>query len=116
MSSKLVTIFFIFVSLVASEEDSNISFIYNGFKSSHDLYLDGVADLTSNGLLRLTNDTKQQKGQAFYPNPIVFNNGSSSDISSFSTIFVFELALNFVFSNGIFRCYQFEHCELCIDL
>jgi hypothetical protein len=96
MSSKLVTIFFMFVSLVASEEDSNISFIYNGFKSSHDLYLDGVADLTSNGLLRLTNDTKQQKGQAFYPNPIVFNNGSSSsDISSFSTTFVFAIRSEF---------------------
>jgi hypothetical protein len=96
MSSKLVTIFFMFVSLVASEEDINISFIYNGFKSSHDLYLDGVADLTSNGLLRLTNDTKQQKGQAFYPNPIVFNNGSSSsDISSFSTTFVFAIRSEF---------------------
>jgi hypothetical protein len=96
MSSKLVTIFFMFVSLVASEEDINISFIYNGFKSSHDLYLDGVADLTSNGLLRLTNDTKQQKGHAFYPNPIVFNNGSSSNgISSFSTTFVFAIRSEF---------------------
>jgi hypothetical protein len=59
------------------------------------LYLDGVADLTSNGLLRLTNDTKQQKGHAYYPNPIVFNNGSSSDISSFSTIFVFAIRSEF---------------------
>ncbi|KAK2414381.1 L-type lectin-domain containing receptor kinase IV.1 [Trifolium repens] len=96
MSSKLVTIFFMFVSLVASEEDINISFIYNGFKSSHDLYLDGVADLTSNGLLRLTNATKQQKGHAFYPNPIIFNNGSSSNgISSFSTTFVFAIRSEF---------------------
>ncbi|GAU37920.1 hypothetical protein TSUD_163570 [Trifolium subterraneum] len=100
MSSKLVAIFFMFVSLVVASEDSNISFIYNGFKSSHehDLYLDGVADLTSNGLLRLTNDTKQQKGHAYYPNPIVFNNGSSSTsngISSFSTTFVFAIRSEF---------------------
>ncbi|CAI8612695.1 unnamed protein product [Vicia faba] len=95
MSFNLVAIVSMFVTLVVvvASEDSNISFIYNGFKSSH-LYLDGVAELTSNGLLRLTNDTKQEKGHAFYPNPIVFNNGSSS-VFSFSTTFVFAIRSEF---------------------
>ncbi|RHN46176.1 putative protein kinase RLK-Pelle-L-LEC family [Medicago truncatula] len=94
MSSKLLALFFMFVTLVVASEDNNISFTYNGFKSSH-LYLDGVAELTSNGLLRLTNDSRQQKGHAFYPNPIVFNNGSSSNVSSFSTTFVFAIKSEF---------------------
>jgi len=75
------------VTLVASEDNS---FIYNGFQSSH-LYLDGIAELTSNGLLRLTNDTERDKGHAFYPNPIIFKNTSSESVSSFSTTFVFAI-------------------------
>jgi len=78
---------FFLVTLVPSEDNS---FIYNGFQSSH-LYLDGIANLTSNGLLRLTNDTKQEKAHAFYPNPIVFKNTSNESVSSFSTTFVFAI-------------------------
>jgi len=75
------------VTLVASEDNS---FIYNGFQSSH-LYLDGIARVTTNGLLRLTNDTERDKGHAFYPNPILFKNTSSESVSSFSTTFVFAI-------------------------
>ncbi|CAK8541710.1 unnamed protein product [Lathyrus sativus] len=100
MSFNLVAIVSMFVTLVVvvASEDSNVSFIYNGFKSSN-LYLDGVAELTSNGLLRLTNDTKQEKGHAFYPNPIVFNNGSGS-VFSFSTTFVFAIRSEFKTLSG----------------
>jgi len=79
---------FFLVTLVASEDNS---FIYNGFQSSH-LYLDGIAELTSSGLLRLTeSDTERAKGHAFYPNPIVFKNTSSESVFSFSTTFVFAI-------------------------
>jgi len=30
----------------------------------------GLAEVTSNGPSRLTNETKQQKGHAFYPSPV----------------------------------------------
>jgi len=87
MFLKLVLMLFFLVTLVASKDNS---FFYNGFQSSH-LYLDGIANLTSNGLLRLTNDTKQEKAHAFYPNPIVFKNASNGSVSSFSTTFVFAI-------------------------
>ncbi|KEH22950.1 putative protein kinase RLK-Pelle-L-LEC family [Medicago truncatula] len=87
MFFRLVFMLFYLVTLVASEENS---FIYNGFQSSN-LYLDGIAELTSNGLLKLTNDTEYEKGHGFYPNPIVFKNTSNGSVSSFSTTFVFAI-------------------------
>ncbi|KEH22956.1 putative protein kinase RLK-Pelle-L-LEC family [Medicago truncatula] len=87
MFLRLVFMLFFLVTLVPSEDKS---FIYNDFQSSH-LYLDGIANLTSNGLLRLTNDTKQEKAHAFYPNPIVLKNTSNGSVSSFSTTFVFAI-------------------------
>jgi len=78
---------FFLVTLVVSEDNN---FIYNEFESSH-LYLDGFAELTSDGIIRLTNDTEQGIGHAFYPNPIVFKNTSSESVSSFSTTFLFAI-------------------------
>ncbi|KAK7256777.1 hypothetical protein RIF29_30253 [Crotalaria pallida] len=89
MYLNLVAVVFLLVTVVASDEDS--SFIYNGFLSSSQIYLDGIAELTSNGLLRLTNDTKQQKGHAFYKNPILFKNNTNGTVSSFTTTFVFAI-------------------------
>ncbi|XP_058751191.1 L-type lectin-domain containing receptor kinase IV.1-like [Vicia villosa] len=87
MFHNLMLVLFFLATVVASKD---VSFIYNGFQSSH-LYLDGIAKLTSNGLLRLTNDTTEQKGHAFYQNPIVFKNTSNGSVSSFSTTFVFAI-------------------------
>jgi len=78
---------FFLVTLITSKDNS---FIYNGFQSSH-LYFDGIAELTSTGLLRLTNDTKLEKAHAFYSNPIVFKNTSNGSVSSFLTAFVFAI-------------------------
>ncbi|KAK7339683.1 hypothetical protein VNO77_20364 [Canavalia gladiata] len=91
MSFNLVGVVFLLVTVVASEDTS---FSYNGFNSAN-LYLDGSAELTTNGLLKLTNDTKQQKGHAFYPNPIVFKNTTNGSVSSFSTTFVFAIRSEF---------------------
>ncbi|XP_019464878.1 PREDICTED: L-type lectin-domain containing receptor kinase IV.1-like [Lupinus angustifolius] len=88
MFLKLVAVLFLLVTVVTSE---NTSFFYNGFKSTQLLYLDGIAEFTSNGLLKLTNDTKQQKGHAFYQNPMVFKNNINETVSSFSTTFVFAI-------------------------
>ncbi|KEH22945.1 L-type lectin-domain receptor kinase IV.2-like protein [Medicago truncatula] len=98
MFIKLVFMLFFHVTLVASIDNSFI-YKYNGFQSSN-LYLDGTAELASTGLLRLTNDTKQEKGQAFYPNPIVFKNTSSGSVSSFSTTFVFSIKSSYPTLSG----------------
>ncbi|CAK9319960.1 unnamed protein product [Citrullus colocynthis] len=83
----LILILLIFISLASGDQ----SFIFNGF-SSGDLILDGVAEVTSNGLLKLTNTYDQQIGHAFYPNSISFKSPSNnSSISSFSATFVFAI-------------------------
>ncbi|RHN46169.1 putative protein kinase RLK-Pelle-L-LEC family [Medicago truncatula] len=89
---------FFLVTLIASEENSFI-YKYNGFHSSH-LYLDGIAKVNSNGLLRLTNDTERAKGYAFYPNPIVFKNTSNESVYSFSTTFVFAIKSRYTATCG----------------
>ncbi|TQE08218.1 hypothetical protein C1H46_006185 [Malus baccata] len=71
---------------LAAAEDLN--FTFNGFQSAN-LYLDDIAGVTPNGLLRLTNETKQNQGHGFYPNSITFKNSSNDTVFSFSTTFVF---------------------------
>ncbi|XP_071724514.1 L-type lectin-domain containing receptor kinase IV.4-like [Rutidosis leptorrhynchoides] len=64
-------------------------FVYNGFRSAN-LSLDGIAGITSNGLLQLNNDTNQeQEGQAFHPDPVQFKNLPNGTVKSFSTTLVF---------------------------
>ncbi|KAG7964859.1 hypothetical protein I3843_09G192100 [Carya illinoinensis] len=87
MFPKLGILLSLLVGFVASED---ISFTFNGFRSAN-LSLDGIAEITANGLLKLTNDTEQQKGHAFYPNPISFKNSVNGNSSSFSTTFVFSI-------------------------
>jgi serine/threonine protein kinase len=87
MFPKLAILLPLLVSFVASEDTS---FLFNGFRSRN-ISLDGIAEITPNGLLRLTNYTKQQKGLAFYPNPVSFKKSSTGTASSFSTTFVFAI-------------------------
>nr|GME02455.1 L-type lectin-domain containing receptor kinase IV.1-like [Ipomoea batatas] len=82
-----VVISAILLRFAASED---IGFTYNGFRSAN-LSLDGIAEVTSNGLLRLTNDTQLQKGRALYPLPINFKNSPNGSAFSFSTTFVFAI-------------------------
>ncbi|CAN1329234.1 L-type lectin-domain containing receptor kinase IV.2 [Linum perenne] len=74
------------IYLVSAQEATQ--FIYNGFKDSN-LTINGMASIHPNGLLELTNTSKQQIGHAFFPFPIDFN--SSDSVFSFSTTFVFAM-------------------------
>lgn len=65
----------------------SIQFIYNGFDQAK-LHLDGAATVHSNGLLQLTNYSKQLTAHAFHPQPLNF---SSSSSLSFSTSYVFAM-------------------------
>ncbi|KAF2306165.1 hypothetical protein GH714_014775 [Hevea brasiliensis] len=86
MLFKAVLLVSLLVCLAASED---LSFLYNGFRSAN-LSLDGTAEITYSGLLRLTNHTRQQKGHAFFPHPITFKNSNGS-VFTFSTTFVFAI-------------------------
>ncbi|KAJ6331637.1 hypothetical protein OIU76_010093 [Salix suchowensis] len=89
MVFKIVVLVHILSSLaIAASQDLN--FIYSGFRSTN-LSLDGLAQLTSNGLLRLTNETRQQTGHAFYPNPVTFKNSIDGSAFTFSSTFVFAI-------------------------
>ncbi|XP_038702339.1 L-type lectin-domain containing receptor kinase IV.1-like [Tripterygium wilfordii] len=82
---------FLFVSLLFTwVRSEDVSLTYNGFGSAN-LSLDGLAQISSNGLLELTNWTTQRTGHAFYPNPVPFKNSTNGTVLSFSTTFVFAI-------------------------
>ncbi|KAL2250491.1 L-type lectin-domain containing receptor kinase IV.1 [Sesamum indicum] len=82
------------IAFAASDSSSSSSFTFNGFKSAN-LSLDGLARIMPDGLLRLSNATKQQAGHAFYPSPFTFKTDSNSSAFSFSTYFVFAIVPEF---------------------
>ncbi|XP_061963286.1 L-type lectin-domain containing receptor kinase IV.1-like [Populus nigra] len=91
MLFRIVLMVRVFFSLaIAASQELNFNFTYSGFRSTN-LSLDGLAELTSNGLLRLTNETKQRTSHAFYPNPVTFKNSINSTAFTFSTTFVFAI-------------------------
>ncbi|KAH7665040.1 Non-specific serine/threonine protein kinase protein [Dioscorea alata] len=73
------------LGLSASDE-----FTYNGFNGVN-LSVDGLAGITSDGLLRLTNATRHATGHAFYPSPMRFKKSQVDKVLSFSTTFVFAI-------------------------
>ncbi|KAG6580527.1 L-type lectin-domain containing receptor kinase IV.2, partial [Cucurbita argyrosperma subsp. argyrosperma] len=89
MFFKLSIVVCLIVALVVSAASEGPNFIFNGFQSAN-LSLDGMAVVTPNGLLQLTNETRQRIGHGFYTNPVNFVN-SSYGVSSFSTTFVFAI-------------------------
>ncbi|XP_030440924.2 L-type lectin-domain containing receptor kinase IV.1-like [Syzygium oleosum] len=88
MLFMIVLAVFLLANTTPSHETGD--FTYNSFRSAN-LSLDGLATLTGNGLLKLTNGTKQKVGHAFYPDPITFKNSSDGAVHSFSTTFVFAI-------------------------
>ncbi|CAI9104323.1 OLC1v1002971C1 [Oldenlandia corymbosa var. corymbosa] len=86
--SLAIILSLLFLGVEASQD----GFIFNGFQSAkQNLSLDGIAEFTDNGLLKLTNNTYNSgSSHAFYQNPIPFKTPSSSNFS-FSTTFVFAI-------------------------
>eukprot|EP00258_Populus_trichocarpa_P032430 XP_024448449.1 L-type lectin-domain containing receptor kinase IV.1 [Populus trichocarpa] len=80
----------LFSLAIAASQELNFNFTYSGFRSTN-LSLGGLAELTSNGLLRVTNGTKQRTSHAFYPNPVTFKNSINSTGFTFSTTFGFAI-------------------------
>ena len=99
MFSKLALVFLLLFSKIIPSSSKDLSFIFNGFKSAN-LSLDGVTKITSEGLLKLTNETRMQMGHAFYPNPVTFKTPPNDTVSSFSTTFVFAIRSEFQTLSG----------------
>ncbi|KAL6880404.1 hypothetical protein ACP4OV_011969 [Aristida adscensionis] len=89
----LLSLFFLsinplLVSLVAGDDHQ---FLYSGFAGTG-IIVDGLATVTPNGLLHLTNGTTQWKGQAYHPAPLHFHDPvNGSMVQSFSAAFVFAI-------------------------
>ncbi|KAI3898057.1 hypothetical protein MKX03_025096 [Papaver bracteatum] len=110
-----IVVLLVMLSIEASSSEENHiegndniqGFVYNGFKdaSSDFSFGNSVADITSTGLLRLTNnfDGTYQMGYAFYSDPLRFKNikqNSSSTVSSEgnNNTSVFSFSSSFFFS------------------
>ncbi|XP_058109534.1 L-type lectin-domain containing receptor kinase IV.1-like [Magnolia sinica] len=89
MLSKLL-VSLLLIKLASSSSVDGHDFTYNGFRGVN-LSLNGVAAITPDGLLRLTNTSLHQIGRAFYSVPVRFKNSSDGDPFSFSTTFVFAI-------------------------
>ncbi|GLT36119.1 hypothetical protein SLA2020_105210 [Shorea laevis] len=76
--------------LLVNSVAGDVNFTYNGFRSAN-LSLDGLAEVTSNGLLKLTNNTRVQQGHAFYSSPVKLKNSTNGTAFSFTTTFVFAI-------------------------
>ncbi|XP_062003859.1 L-type lectin-domain containing receptor kinase IV.1-like [Rosa rugosa] len=95
--------FLVLLVLLAPAEAQDLNFIYNdGFsgRSGLNLSLDGIAEITPKGLLKLTKPTKQSSGHAFYPNPVTFKNSENDSTFSFSTNFIFAIQPEYTTSGG----------------
>ncbi|XP_077236878.1 L-type lectin-domain containing receptor kinase SIT2-like [Tasmannia lanceolata] len=67
----MFTKIFLVLLLIKLTACNNDGFSYNGFLSAN-LSFDGIAEITPNGLLQLTNNTKQSTGHAFHSMPLQF--------------------------------------------
>ncbi|XP_042520933.1 L-type lectin-domain containing receptor kinase IV.2-like isoform X2 [Macadamia integrifolia] len=75
MSFKVVLFFLLLEGFVASQQE-DVGFTYNGFREVN-MSLDGLSQITENGLLMLANNSLQRLGHAFYPYPVHFKNFST---------------------------------------
>ncbi|XP_027159064.1 L-type lectin-domain containing receptor kinase IV.1-like [Coffea eugenioides] len=96
----LIKLILLAVSALAGFASSqDLSITYNGFRSS-DLSRDGIAEVTPNGLLKLTDAPVQQQGHAFFPNPVSFKDSANSSAFSFSTTFIFAVVSEYPTLSG----------------
>ncbi|XP_059429273.1 L-type lectin-domain containing receptor kinase SIT2-like [Corylus avellana] len=82
----LILLYVSYILLALAQDEKG--FIYNGFPDQANLGLEGIAEIHPNGLLQLTNLSRNEVGRAFYQFPIKFDTNSSL---SFSTNFVFAM-------------------------
>ncbi|XP_073114698.1 L-type lectin-domain containing receptor kinase SIT2-like isoform X1 [Elaeis guineensis] len=95
MVSKILLVILLLI-LVASSDNE---IIFNGFTGAN-LSLNGLAQITSGGLLMLTNNTKEGQGHAFHPALLHFKNSSNGKPLSFNATFVFAIRPEYPDASG----------------
>ncbi|KAI3843124.1 hypothetical protein MKX03_031303 [Papaver bracteatum] len=122
MKIAMVVVMAVLSVVASSGEERHIDniqgFVYNGFKDASNMTVgNSIADITSTGLLRLTNnlDGTYQASFAYHSHPIRFkntkqntsskissegNNTSSTSVFSFSTSFIFAIVPESLGSRG----------------
>ncbi|XP_039065078.1 L-type lectin-domain containing receptor kinase VII.1-like [Hibiscus syriacus] len=87
---KPVLFVLMFITLFSDQPVLSLDFVFNGFNST-DVLLYGNSDIDS-GILKLTNETTNVIGRAFYRSRIPTKTPNSSHVLPFSTSFVFSMA------------------------
>lgn len=86
--------FTISFSILASSELDEFIFTRFNEPNNNNITLSGVAKISQNGFIQLTNDTSRLIGHAFYSSPFHFkNNSSTTNSTSFSFSTCFALAI-----------------------
>ncbi|KAI8539755.1 hypothetical protein RHMOL_Rhmol09G0207600 [Rhododendron molle] len=86
MNCYIAILLLLLLKFATSSNNIPDDFISNGY-----LKLDGRAELSSNGLLTLTDSSPLLIGHAFHNFPIQFKNSASASVISFSTTFIFAI-------------------------
>ncbi|GMH19055.1 hypothetical protein Nepgr_020896 [Nepenthes gracilis] len=96
MAAKLINLVWGFSFFVDPFLSQSQELYFNGFQhSSNNISLNGAAEIQSNGILRLTNETTGLLGHAFYLSPIRLKNSTTGKSLSFSTNFAFAIVPDF---------------------
>ncbi|XP_072983849.1 L-type lectin-domain containing receptor kinase S.4-like [Typha latifolia] len=94
---------FLFLFLSAFSQHDRFTYLgFNGGANSNNpsISLNGISEIESNGLLRLTNETSRLIGHAFYPSAVQFRNSTDSSAFSFSTAFAFAIVPEYATLGG----------------
>ncbi|KAF8664232.1 hypothetical protein HU200_054773 [Digitaria exilis] len=89
-ASLVVLLLLLVIHAASAAADADGQFVHQGFAAAG-LALDGLAVVTPDGLLALTNATDQAKAHAFHPTPLHFRSETAAAARSFSTCFVFTI-------------------------
>lgn len=90
LSYLLQFFFFLFISNLSALATGEDQFVYSGFNGAN-LTLDGVASVTPDGLLKLTNGTLRLQGHAFHPTPFSFKKKPNGTVNSFAVSYIFAI-------------------------
>ncbi|CAD5167191.1 unnamed protein product [Musa acuminata subsp. malaccensis] len=98
------------LAVSSSGRDDGDDFIFNGFGGAN-LTLDGVASITSNGLLMITDEILDTKGHAFHASPLRFRDLSNGTVVSFSTTFAFGFISDYTDLSGNGMAFVISHTK-----
>jgi serine/threonine protein kinase len=100
MSMLLLNFLFVLLNLPVVLAAGVDQFVYSGFAGAN-ITIDGVATITPDGLLDLTNAHQRLKGHAFYPAPLRFLDSTNGTVKPFAVSFVLAIHPNYRSSQGM---------------